>query len=97
MTAKRHVHARVEGAAFRAPGSAVARAGGPCDVIVDGMTVRVDNAAVCQPDVILRCGPVIDGDALEVPDPLILVEVVSPSSAGLDTNGKLGQPAIRGG
>lgn len=61
------------------------------------MAVRVDNATVYQPDVILHCGPVIDGDALEVPGPLILVEVVSPSSARLDTGGKLVQPAIRGG
>lgn len=89
MAPERHAHARAKGAAFRALGDAVGRAGRPCEVLVDGMAVRVDAETIYQPDVILRCGPPLEDDALEVPDPLLLVEVVSPSTSRLDTGGKL--------
>jgi Uma2 family endonuclease len=89
MAPERHAHARAKGAAFRALGDAAARAGCPCEVLVDGMAVRVDEETIYQPDVVLRCGPPLEDDALEVPDPLLLVEVVSPSTSRLDTGGKL--------
>lgn len=89
MAPERFVHARTKGTAFRALGDAVARAGLPCDVIIDGMAVRVDELTIYQPDILLRCGAPFDDDAREVPDPLVLVEIVSPSSARLDSGGKL--------
>jgi Uma2 family endonuclease len=67
----------------------VARAGLPCKAVVDGMAVRVDEGTLYQPDVILRCGARMAWDTVAVPDPLLLVEVVSPSTAVLDTDGKL--------
>lgn len=42
-----------------------------------------------EPDAILRCGPPLPGDAVGVRDPVIVVEVVSPSSRGIDRSAKL--------
>ena len=89
MAPGRYAHAHLKGRAFRAPGNAVARAGPPCEAIVDGMAVRVDEDTLYQPDVILRCGARMAWDTVAVPDPLLLVEVISPSTAVLDTGGKL--------
>ena len=38
---------------------------------------------------LVRCGSPLDDNAVEVPDPLIVVEVVSPSSAKRDSGSKL--------
>ncbi|MDP9097362.1 MAG: Uma2 family endonuclease [Pseudomonadota bacterium] len=42
-----------------------------------------------QLDVLLACGERLDGDDLVVPAPLLIVEVVSPSSEGHDLGLKL--------
>jgi len=69
---------------------AVARAGAPCFVYPDGMNVRVDEATIYCPDGMVRCGPRLPDDALEVGDPAIVVEVVSSSSEVRDTVYKAG-------
>lgn len=89
MAPERYAHVRAKGLAYRALGDAIARAGLPCEAIVDGMAVRVDPATIYQPDVILRCGEPLDADTVIAPDPVVLVEVLSPSTAVLDTGGKL--------
>jgi len=60
-----------------------------CEVFGDGMAVRVDAATVYEPDAMVRCGPPMDDDAIEVMDPVIVVEVVSPSSHKRDSGTKL--------
>ncbi len=67
---------------------AVASAGLPCHVYPDGMTVEVDDNDF-KPDVVLHCGEALPGDAVAVPDPLVLVEVLSPSTRGDDLTRKL--------
>ncbi|MGE0226511.1 MAG: Uma2 family endonuclease [Acetobacteraceae bacterium] len=64
-------------------------AGLPCETYVDGMAVQVDAATVYEPDVLLRCGPPLRDDTLAVTDPLIVVEVLSPSSRARDTGATL--------
>jgi Uma2 family endonuclease len=86
---ERYAHARLKGQAFRVLGDSISRAGLPCEVIVDGMGVQTDDETLYQPDVILRCGPRLQDTVVTVPDPLVLVEVLSPSTAVLDTGGKL--------
>ena len=39
----------------------------------------------------VRCGTPLDDDAIEMADPLIVVEVVSPSSGRRDSGSKLGR------
>jgi Uma2 family endonuclease len=64
-------------------------AGVPCDVYSDGMCVRIDHATIYEPGVLVRCGNRLDPDALEVTDPVIVVEVRSPSTRGSDAGAKL--------
>ena len=63
------------------------------------MSVRVNDRTVYEPDALVRCGPPLPGDAIEVSDPVIVVEVVSPSSRGIDRGVKLASyfslPSVR--
>ena len=61
----------------------------PCTVYPDGMAVRVDASTVYEPDAMVRCGTPLPGDAIEVTDPLIVVEVLSPSTRARDAGAKL--------
>ena len=44
---------------------------------------------VFEPDALVACGPPPPGDALEITDPVIVVEVLSPSTAAIDHGPKL--------
>lgn len=82
-------HARMKFRAARVLDRAIERAALPCEVFVDGPAVRIDAATSYQPDVIVHCGPTLPGDGREVGEPLLLLEVVSPSSASVDRGRKL--------
>jgi Uma2 family endonuclease len=75
-------------AAIALRGGLAAR-GLPCRVMTDGMAVRIDDRTVYEPDALVRCGHPLPGDAIEVTDPMVVVEVVSPSSRGVDRGVKL--------
>jgi Uma2 family endonuclease len=68
--------------------AAVRAAGLPCEVFTDGMTVEVGDSDY-EPDAVVRCGGKLPDDAIAVPDPLIIVEVLSPSTASIDRALKL--------
>lgn len=89
MSPERSAHGLVKGAMFAAVRQAIRGAGLPCQVYTDSMAVRVDATTVYEPDVVLRCGPPVDPDAVVLTDPLIVAEVVSRSSRRLDTELKL--------
>lgn len=89
MAPERAGHARVKTEALFALRSAVASAGGSCEAFGDGMAVRVDESTVYEPDAMVRCGPRTPNDAVEVSDPVVVVEVVSRSSRGIDAGVKL--------
>jgi Uma2 family endonuclease len=89
MAPERAGHARAKLRIARLLEDAVRQAGLPCEVFVDGMAVQVDEKTVYEPDVLLRWGPPLPDDAVKVMDPLIVVEIVSPSSTSRDTGIKL--------
>lgn len=62
----------------------------PCQMLPDGMTVRVNDDTAYEPDALVYCGPKIAPSALEVPNPIVLVEVLSPSTRHIDAARKLG-------
>ena len=64
-------------------------AGLPYIVYPDGMTVRISKDTAHEPDALVRCGPKLAADAVEVPDPVIVVEVLSPSTRRIDAVRKL--------
>ena len=69
--------------------SAIDAADLPCETYVGSMAVRINTNTIYEPDVIVRCGARLDGNAIEVTDPMIIIEVVSPSSTKRDTGSKL--------
>ena len=50
----------------------------------DGPTVRIDDTNANEPDSLVYAGPELPPSSLEVPNPIIVVEVVSPSSGRRD-------------
>ncbi len=89
MAPERAIHGRLKGRFYAALTQAIRAAGLPCEAFPDEMAVRVDAKTVYEPDALVRCGPPLDDNAIEVVDPVVVVEVLSPSSRRLDTGGKL--------
>lgn len=83
-------HNLVKHALVRAIEDAVEAAGFAATVFTDGMQIRTEGGRRGrEPDGSVSSAPVTDPNALVVPDPLIVVEVVSPSSERDDTGDKL--------
>jgi len=51
---------------------------------VDGMAVKIDDETVFQPDVMVRCGSPLPGETTLITDPVIVVEVLFPSTHHVD-------------
>jgi Uma2 family endonuclease len=60
-----------------------------CYALPDGMTVRIDDATAYEPDALVYCGTKLPASAVEVPNPLIVVEVLSRSTRHIDLSAKL--------
>ena len=86
---ERSEHWDAKGAMYRALHDAIARARLPCIAAVDGPMVRLSPGRMARPDVLVYCGPRVPRGMQEVPSPLILVEVLSPSTRRRDHGVKL--------
>ena len=84
MAAERVRHARVKHQIMTVLQTAIARAGLNCEALPDGSAVPIQGVATREPDALVYCGPRLDGDAILVPSPVIVVEVMSPSTRGTD-------------
>jgi Uma2 family endonuclease len=89
MSPERSRHNLAKAAIWRALEGGIEEAGLTCQTYTDGMTVRIDDTTAYEPDAQVRCGPELPEDAIEVPDPVIVVEVTSPSTRSIDTSSKL--------
>jgi Uma2 family endonuclease len=89
MTPERAGHAKVKFAVQVALRAAIQRSGLPCHMLPDGMTVRVDAHTAHEPDALIYCGEELPDTAVEVPNPVIVVEVLSPSTRHIDASAKL--------
>jgi Uma2 family endonuclease len=87
MAAETVLHARIKRRIDHALGAALAAGGHACEVFVSGPKVQIDAEAAFEPDVVVSCAEVPDG--LLVPEPLIVVEVLSPSTHDKDVTVKL--------
>jgi Uma2 family endonuclease len=58
-------------------------------VLPDGVTVRIDNETAYEPDAQVYCGEKLTSTTLEVPNPVIIVEVLSTSTCRVDLSQKL--------
>lgn len=89
MAPERVGHTRIKGRVFIALSAAVEAAGLPCEVLIDGPTIEVEESDY-EPDVIVRRGSgVVSDDSLAVHDATALVEVLSPTTRRTDVSQKL--------
>ncbi len=59
-----------------------------CEMLPDGATVRIDRFTAYEPDALVRCDKPLPGDTVEIPDAVIVVEVLSPGTRHVDAGGK---------
>ena len=99
MAPERAAHNRVKQRAWRALDAAVRAAGLRCEAFGDGMTVEVGDDHDYEPDAVVNCGDPLAPDAVAVPRPVVVVEVLSPSTQSVDTGAKLADyfrvPSVR--
>ena len=89
MSPERLRHTEIKFEAAVALRQAIRKAGLQCWLLADGATVRIDDTTAYEPDALVYCGPKLSGDATEVPEPVIVVEVLSPSTQANDQGNKL--------
>jgi Uma2 family endonuclease len=82
-------HAKVKFAMRTALAAGIRARRLPCHMMPDGMTVRIDQQAAFDPDALVYCGKQVAPSALEIPNPVIVVEVISPSTRRVDEVKKL--------
>ncbi len=89
MAPERLGHVLAKTAAFDALRASVARAKLPCRALPDGAAVRIDAATLYEPDAMVFCGAAPALDGLAIVAPVVVVEIVSPSSGRRDHHEKL--------
>lgn len=89
MAPQRVRHAETKFAVQVALRDALQESALPCHMLPDGVTVRVDDATSFEPDALVYCGPRLDADATVATAPVVVVEVLSPSTGRIDTGQKL--------
>lgn len=82
-------HARAKAAVYVALLEAVGKSGVAYYVAIDGPTVRVGDGTAFVPDALVAPLPEPALDSLEISNPVIVVEVLSPSTARVDATTKL--------
>lgn len=82
-------HAKVKAAVYMALARAIGNRGLAYYAAPDGMTVRITKRTAFEPDALVAPLPEPDRKSLEVPNPIIVVEVLSPSTARADATTKL--------
>ena len=88
MVPERGAHPRVKAAVYKAFERAIARAGLDCQAHPDGATIEIGDCDY-EPDAMVNCGQPIAHEAVAAPNPVIVVEVLSPGTASTDTGAKL--------
>ncbi len=89
MASERTQHAEVKFEIQVALRAAIRTAGVHCHMLPDGIRVRVSPDSAFEPDALVYCGDKHPGTTLEVNNPVIVVEVLSPSSRSIDASAKL--------
>ena len=89
QAAQRAAHVRGKQSIFAAFRAAISKAGLPCEAFIDGIAVQISSDTTFIPDMFVNCGPPMPGDARIASNPVVVVEVLSPSSQRVDTAIKL--------
>ena len=83
-------HLRYKVAAYDALRDGVRAAGIPCHAFADGATIRTSVASARVPDALVHCGE-WDDNSIFLDNPVVMLEVVSPTGGRRDTSVKLGE------
>jgi len=89
MAPERVEHVRAKFAISRALATAIEKSGLGCEAFVDGLAVAIDSETAYEPDALVNCGEKIPIGSMLAPTPVIVAEVVSPSSLKRDTSLKV--------
>ncbi len=89
MSPERLGHAKTKFAVQSALLAAIRKTGVPCHMVPDGATVRVNEITAYEPDALVYCGAEKPDNAVEVSNPVIVVEVLSPGTRHIDNAIKL--------
>lgn len=89
MAPERFAHAEAKFVITAKLKDAIRSSGVPCQAVIDGLGIAVDNITFYIPDVVVNCGEPLAGEDQFAPSPIIVVEVLSPSTKGRDLAEKL--------
>jgi Uma2 family endonuclease len=89
VTPERAIHASTKGEAAAALSVASRHAGCDCEVFGSGLGVQIDKLTVYAPYGAIVCGPKLPDDAILLVNLIVVVEVLSPSTAAIDHGRKL--------
>ena len=84
MAPERAIHGEAQAAAWLALRNAIRAAGADCRAYVDSLAVAAGPNSAYQPDALVNCGTPPAPTALIAPNPVIVVEVSSPSTSRVD-------------
>ena len=88
MAPERGAHLRMKISVYKAIERAIESAGINCQALPDGATVECGDSDY-EPDALVNCGAPMADDAVAAPNPVVVVEVLSPGTTSTDTGGKL--------
>ncbi len=88
MSPERVAHVRIKALVWKALDRAVGAAGLSCEALADGVAVETGDSDY-EPDALVNCGEPMADDAIAAPNPVIVVEVLSPGTKSTDTGAKL--------
>ncbi|MCB8838507.1 Uma2 family endonuclease [Aurantimonas sp. VKM B-3413] len=88
LQSERIRHAESKASAWLALRTAIRSRGLDCHAFIDGVSVRIDDHTVREPDALVHCGP-YDPDDIIATNPVVVVEVASPSTFKTDAGRKL--------
>jgi Uma2 family endonuclease len=99
MSSERIEHVRMKNRVWAALDRAVREGGLDCEALGDGVTIEVDAETDYEPDAVVNCGPRLLPDATAATHPIIVAEVLAPSTQSVDSSEKLADyfrvPTIR--
>jgi Uma2 family endonuclease len=89
MSPERVAHVETKFSAASALKSAIKKAGLRCEAFLDGLAIRVDQYKTFQPDIVINCGERLKPAVIEAPNPVVVVEILSPSTRAVDLGMKV--------
>jgi Uma2 family endonuclease len=82
-------HARVKSRVWAALDRAIRTAKLACEALPDGITIEIDTDTDYEPDAVVNYGAPLPPDAIAANNPIIVVEVLSPSTQSIDVADRL--------